>query len=133
MQLILTTHERQFYECMIDYQSLAGKQGWICGVNKASGVAMIVHGGCLERVYREAADNNDDARGREYIRDVRIYCEDLLKFMLRGEGPHIPGLTLGQLKDELQRLMVAKTAPFDRPPIKDLVNTLAGGAAKEMK
>ncbi len=63
LQLFLTTHERQFYQCMVDHQKLKGEQGLIGGVNKASGVTKIVNGGCLERVYREAAENNDDARG----------------------------------------------------------------------
>jgi len=133
LQLFLTTHERQFYQCMVDHQKLKGEQGLIGGVNKASGVAKIINGGCLERVYNEAAENNDDARAREYIRDVRIYCEDLLKFMLRGEGSQIPSLSLGDLKVELKRLREAHTPPFDRPPFVRLFNTLDGGGGKSMK
>ncbi|HKM81391.1 MAG TPA: hypothetical protein VJY15_10580, partial [Candidatus Acidoferrum sp.] len=71
--------------------------------------------------------------GREYIRHVRVYCEDLLKFMLRGEGARVPGLTLGELKFELKRLKDARTVPFDRKPFVDLLNTLDGGGGKPMK
>jgi hypothetical protein len=133
LQLFLTTHERHFYQCMVDHQILKGEQGLIGGVNKASGVAKIVNGGSLDRVFREANDNNDDARARDYIGEVRIYCEDLLKCVLRGEGPRIPDLTLGDLTKELKRLKAARTPPFDRSPFEDLLNTLAGGGGKEMK
>jgi len=133
MHLLLTTHERQFYQCVVDHEQLDGQQGLIGGVNKASGVAKIVNGGCLERVFNEALSNNDDSKARDYIGDVRIYCEDLLKFMLRGEGPQIPNLNLSSLKDELGRLRISRVAPFDRIPFENLFNLLAGGGGKDMK
>ncbi len=64
---------------------------------------------------------------------MRIYCEDLLKFMLRGEGGQIPGMSLGDLKVELRRLKDAHTPPFDRQPFVHLFNTLDGGGGKPMK
>jgi hypothetical protein len=134
IQLLLTTHERQFFQCLVDHEKLTGERGLIGGVNKACGVATIVNGGCLERAWREASDNNDDARARDYIADVRIYCEDLLKFALRGEGPSIPGMSLDSLKNELKRLHDAHVAPFDRKAFTDLRNTLSGGGGgKAMK
>ncbi len=89
-QLILMTHERSFYQMVIAYEKLDAQQGLIGGVDKTSGVVTIANGGELERAYNEANDNNDDAKAREYIRKVRVYCEDLLKFMLRGEGNEVP-------------------------------------------
>ena len=74
----------------------------------------IVNASWLQHAWQEANDNNDDARARDYIADVRIYCEDLLKFMLRGEGPAIPNLSLDGLKQELKRLYEAHVPPFDR-------------------
>lgn len=132
IQLFLTTHERQFFQCMVDHEKLSGEKGLIGGVNKASGVATIVNGSCLERAWRDASGNNDDARARDYISDVRIYCEDLLKFMLRGEGPNIPAMTLDKLKSELKRLHDGHVPPFDRKPFTDLLNSLDGGR-KELK
>jgi hypothetical protein len=123
-QLIVTTHERSFYQMMIDHEKFVAQQGLIGGVNKMSGVATIANGGELRRVYDEAKATNDDARAREYIRKVRIYCEDLIKFMLRGMGKQIPDMTLNELKEELKRLGKAHVAPFDRKAFDALVNAL---------
>lgn len=133
MQLIVTTHERQFYQFIVDHEKLNGEQGLIGGVNKVSGVATIVNGGCLQRVLDEAQSNNNDARARDYISDVRIYCEDLIKFMLRGEGPEIPDMTLGKLVDKLSSLQKAHTAPFDRSAFIKLINILNGGKGAYVK
>jgi hypothetical protein len=132
LQLFLTTYEREFYQCMVEIEDLQGEQGLIGGVNKTSRVATIVNGNWLQEIWREAKENNDDAKGRDYIAKVRVYCEDLLKFMLRGEGLRIPDLTLGQLKRELERLHARHVAPFNREPFRKLIDTLDGGGGKAM-
>ncbi len=133
IQLFLTTHERQFYQCMVDIEHLKGEQGLIGGVNKTSGVVTIVNSGFLETAWREASENNDDARARDYIADVRIYCEDLLKFMLRGERPSISNLSLDGLKKELKQLHAAHVPPFDRPAFANLLKTQSGGGGKPIR
>ena len=133
LQLFVTTHEREFYQCMVDVEHLKGELGLIGGVNKTAGVATIVNASWLQRAWQEAFKDNDDARARDYIGDVRIYCEDLLKFMLRGEGPGIPNLSLDELKHELKRLHAAHIPPFDRKAFVDLLKTLDGGGGKAMK
>jgi len=133
MQLFLTTHERQFFQCLVNHEKLAGQQGLIAAINKISGVATIVNGCSLERGWNDAKANNDDALARKYISDVRVYCEDLLKFMLRGEGPHIASLSLDGLKQELKRLQEGAVVPFNRRAFVDLRNTLDGGGGKSMK
>src|ERR1035437_8775396 len=90
IQLLVTTNERLFFQCLVDHEKLVGQHGLMAGVNKACGVATIVNGGCLERKWEEALDKNDDALARRYIAAVRVYCEDLIKFMLRAEGSDIP-------------------------------------------
>lgn len=133
LQLFMTTHERQFYQCMVDLEHLKGEQGLIGGVNKTSGVVTIVNANWLQRAWQEANVNNDDARARDYIGDVRIYCEDLLKFMLRGEGPTIPNLSLDGLRNELKRLHETHVPPFDRKAFTELIKILNGGGGKPMK
>src|SRR3954451_8784354 len=83
VQLIVTTHERQFFQFLVDEQRLKGQQGLIAGVNRVPQVATIVNGACLERAYHGAVTNNDDELCRQYVSLVRIYCEDLLKIMFR--------------------------------------------------
>lgn len=124
-QLIVTTHERNFYQMMIDHEKFVAQQGLIGGVNKISGVATVANGGELQRIYDEAKTNNDDAKAREYIRKVRIYCEDLIKFMLRSENNKIPDMTLNELKEELKKLCKAHVAPFDRRAFEGLINALS--------
>ena len=124
-QLMVTTHERNFYQMIIDHEKLVAQQGLIGGVNKISGVATVANGGELQRVYDEAKTNNDDARAREYIRKVRIYCEDLIKFMLRSVSNKISDMTLNELKEELKRLCKAHVAPYDRRAFEGLINVLS--------
>jgi hypothetical protein len=133
MQLFLTTHERQFFQCLVNHEKLGGQQGLIAAVNKTSGVATVVNGNSLERSWNKAQAKNDDALARKYISDVRIYCEDLLKFMFRGEGPDIGGLSLDKLKQELRRLQDGAVAPFNRRAFVELRKTLDGGGGKAIK
>jgi len=133
MQLFLTTHERQFFQCLVNHEKLRGQQGLIAAVNKISGVATIVNGNSLERSWEAAQTKNDDALARKYISDVRIYCEDLLKFMLRGEGPDIATMTLDNLKYELRRLQDGAVPPFNRRSFIDLRKSLDGGGGKAIK
>ena len=130
LQLFLTTHERQFFQCMVDVERLNGEQGLIGGVNSTAGVVTIVNAGWLLRTWQDANDNNDDSRARDYISDIRIYCEDILKFMLRGEGPEISSLSLDSLKRKLKQLHDAHVPPFDRKAFTDLTNTFDGGGGR---
>lgn len=123
-QLIVTTHERNFYQMMVDHEKFVAQQGLIGGVNKISGVATVANGGELQRVYDEAKANSNDSTAREYIRKVRIYCEDLVKFMLRSVNNQIPDMTLNELKEELRKLCKAHVAPFDRKAFEALINAL---------
>jgi hypothetical protein len=123
-QLIVTTHERIFYQMLVSHEKLKAQQGLIGGVNAISGVATIASGGELERLYEEARVSNNDAKAKEYIRKVRIYCEDLIKFMLRSFGNQIPDMTLNKLREELKDLAEKHVAPFDRKAFEKLVAAL---------
>ncbi len=85
------------------------------------------------RVYNEAKEKNSDTLGHNYVSAVRIYCEDLLKFMLQAGGPAISNLSLGKLRDELKRLREAHVSPFHLKPFWELFNTLGSGSGKPMK
>jgi hypothetical protein len=132
VQLTLTTHERQFFQFLVNEQLLQGQQGLIAPVNKVSPVVTIVNGTRVDRAFDRAVAENDDALAREFIGIVRIYCEDLLKCMMRAEGPTIADMSLDSLRNELKRFREAHVAPFNRPMFKDLLEMLFGGGGKPM-
>jgi hypothetical protein len=132
-QLILTTHEQQFFKFLVNEHKLEGQQGLIAAVNKINRVASVANGNNLVRAYDAAILDNDDGLAHKYISDVRIYCEDLLKCIMRAESPHIANMNLESLKKELSKLHEAHVRPFDRTPFLDLANMLSGGGGRPMK
>jgi hypothetical protein len=133
MQLVLTTHEQQFFKFLVNEQKLKGQQGLIAAVNKATRVATVANGSSLERAYDAAIANNSDEQAHKYISDVRIYCEDLLKCIMRGESPQIVNMNLDSLKRELAKLRESSIAPYNRQAFIELSKTLSGGGGIEMK
>lgn len=134
MQLLVITHERQFFQVLVNIEKLTGQQGLVVRLNAASKVATVVNGNSLSQSYKEAIDNSDDKLGHRYVLEVRTYCEDLLKIMLRAEGPHVCDMTLGDLAKLAKERRDGSIAPFNRPSFEKLLNTIAGGGgAKPMK
>jgi hypothetical protein len=132
MQLVLTTHERQFFQFLVDEHRLQGQQGLVAPVNKASPVVTIVNGTNVDQLYDKAELNNDDAVARQFISAVRVYSEDLLKCIMRAEKPEIVDMNLDSLRRELKRLREAHIQPFNRQVFKELLDVLAGGG-KDIK
>jgi hypothetical protein len=134
MQLLVITHERQFFQLLVNIEKLTGQQGLIVRLNAASKVATVVNGTSLARSYEEAKERGDDALGHSFVFEIRTYCEDLLKIMLRAEGPNVADLSLDQLAILMRKLREGSVAPFNRPSFEKLLNTIAGGGgAKPMK
>lgn len=134
MQLLVVTHERQFFQLLVNIEKLTGQQGLVVRLNAASKVVTVVNGASLARSYQEAKDTGDDALGHHYVFEIRTYCEDLLKIMLRAEGPDVCDLSLDGLANLMKKLRDGSVAPFNRPSFDRLLNTIAGGGgAKPMK
>lgn len=132
MQVIITTHERQFFQVLVDEQLLQGQQGLVAPVNKASPVVTIVNGTSVDRLYDKAEAENDDIVARQFIAAVRVYSEDLLKCMMRAESSAIADMSLDKLRYELKRLREAHVQPFNRQVFTELVAMLMGGGGNEM-
>jgi hypothetical protein len=134
MQLLVITHERQFFQLLVNIEKLTGQQGLVVRLNATSKVATVVNGASLARSYQEAKTTGDDALGHHYVFEIRTYCEDLLKIMLRAEGPDVCNLSLDALGNLMKKLRDSSVAPFNRPSFEKLLNTIAGGGgAKPMK
>lgn len=127
MQLIVITHERQFFQFLVNNEKLTGQQGMVAPVNRATGTASVVNGSSLARSYQGAVDNNDDAAAQDYISEVRIYCEDLLKIMLRGADEDVSGFNLSKLVPLLDQVVSDAVPPFNLRPFAKLLNVFKDG------
>jgi hypothetical protein len=132
-QLLVITHERQFFQYLVNLENLTGQQGIVVRPNAVSRATTVVNGSSLAQVYANALAASDDKLAYEYVRDIRTYCEDLLKIMLRSEGPEVCNLTLGDLGKLLNDRRVADIAPFNRSLFKTLQDTISGGGGGPMK
>lgn len=126
-QLIITTHEHEFFMWLTELEKVSGQYGLIAPVDESFPVATIVNGGCLQRFWAAAEAANDDAEARQYIAHVRIHTEKLLKLMMRSDGPDIQQLNLEKLRDELQHLRARNVPPYNRKAFGELLKCLQSG------
>lgn len=126
-QIVVITHERQFFQMLVNTEKLPGQQGLIARLCDASKVARIVHGDSLARAFTEAQTSNDDQKGHDYVLKVRTYLEDLLKIMLRAEGPDIHNQNLDKLVALLKDRRAASVPPFTNPSFRTLQEFIGGG------
>ncbi|OUS07847.1 hypothetical protein A9Q96_04930 [Rhodobacterales bacterium 52_120_T64] len=124
IQLFLTTHERQFFDIICETCELVGQEGKMAGPTSSTKVAHIVNGTFLDRQFAKASKDGDDEEGFRYVLQVRAYCEDLLRIMLRPESYEISGDTLGKLCELLAKLNKDELAPFNRGVFVKLLNLL---------
>ena len=123
-QLLLTTHERQFFDIVTGTWGLGGQKGMIARPHGEVGVAQILNGSKLERLFIKAKAELCHERACEYVREVRVYCEDLLRIMLRPESYELTMNTLGALRGLLEKYRRDGIAPFDRPVFEKLTEAL---------
>ena len=124
-QLFLATHERQFFDIVTGANGLIGEKGMIARPHGEFGVAQILNGTKLERGFAKAKAEGCDEQAYNYVRDVRVYCEDLLRIMLRPESYELTENTLGSLKGLLVRYQQTHVSPFNRPIFKRLTTALS--------
>lgn len=130
IQLFLATHERQFFDIVTGTCGLDGKKGMIARPHGETGVAQILNGTKLERGFAKAQADGCDEQGYNYVRDVRVYCEDLLRIMLRPESYELTENTLGALRGLLVRYRKEHLPPFSRPIFARLTDALSESANK---
>ena len=133
MQLFLMTHERQFFDILCETEGLHGQKGAIAGPTVSTGVTHIANGTALERQYQKAMSEESDLEGFHYVRDVRVYCEDLLRIMLRPESYDLTANNLGALCTLLSTLRNDHVPPFNRRPFIDLAKALSEQSNKAVK
>ena len=132
-QLFLTTHEKRFYDLVCQESDFSGQKGKIVGPSSTCKVAQIVSGMILERLFEKAAKSGDGEDSRFYIQQMRVYCENLLKIMLRSESSDTQVNGLGKLCNRMSDLGSLNVAPYNRPSIRKLIRVLDNKASKECK
>ena len=129
-QLFLTTHERQFFDIVAGTCELEGQKGMIARPHGEGGVVQILNGSKLERLFTKAKAENNDDQGYDFVRAVRVYCEDLLRIMLRPESYELTTNTLGALTGLLETYRHDKIPPFNRPVFSRLTESLRESASR---
>ncbi len=132
VQLFLTTHERQFFDIVTGTCGLHGEKGMIARPHGKTGVTQILNGTKLERGFAKAKADDCDEQGYNYVRDVRVYCEDLLRIMLRPESYELSNNTLGTLTGLLDEYQKAHVGPFNRPIFVRLTKAISEKDHKEI-
>jgi hypothetical protein len=126
-QLLVITHERQFFQMLVNSEKLKGQQGLVVRLCDTSKVATIIYGDCLAHVFNDAIASNDDKKGHAYVMDVRTYLEQLLRIMLRAEGPEVCDMALDKLVALMKLRRDCSVPPFTNPPFGKLVDLIGGG------
>ena len=124
IQLVLTTHERQFFDIVTGVCKCSGQKGMIARPHGEYGVTQILNGVKLERLFAATKESLCDEASVNYVRGVRVYCEDLLRIMLRPESYELTTNTLGALTQLLEKYSRDQVAPFNRPAFKKLTDSL---------
>jgi len=121
-QIFLTTHSRDFFRDVTGIANMEGQHGELLRVTKECERLVIWNGNILDRYYNKAKDENSDASGREFIRQLRIYIEDLLKFLMRGDLHITKQTTMNALRNRLETLRVReRVSPFTHSPFGKLL------------
>lgn len=132
-QLVVITHERQFFQMLVNVEKLTGRQGLVARVYEADGVARVIRGDALEPAYQAALAGNDDQKGHGYVVAVRTYCEQLLKIMLRTEDPRDgTPLTIGPMTDIVKQRRTAGVAPYTNHSFGKLLDLLESKPMKNL-
>ncbi len=126
-QIFLTTHDEIFLE-LIKVDGVKGREAFIAATTPELGCAAIFEGSALERHWAKTKVENTPVAGQNYITEVRVYTEGMLRLMLRGQsfGVTSPttGFVLGESRERLRQLHAARLAPWDKSEFRALVQQL---------
>lgn len=132
-QIILTTHETQFFKVLIEQLSFTDGHGRVVPIIKETGKILIESGAPMERLFVKAHSNNSDEDARHFIESLRVYVETALRYLLAGEGAQITSGLWADLSMKLKELNDAHRVPYDRAPFRDLANKLLVDTARVTK
>lgn len=128
VQIVVTTYDELFLE-LIKVDGVKGRQAMIAAAGTDLGHVGIFEGESLDRKWAVTQALKTPKAGRDYMSDVRVYVEGLLRLMLRGEEPLVSSFVIGDSREKLRQLNDSGIAPWDRSEFKKLVGALNKGLA----
>ena len=130
-QVILATHDEIFVELIKNVDGIEGREGIIVSAGPELGHVGLFEGAALGRKWTSTQDQNTPNAAQQYISDVRVYVEGLLRLMLRGHAADVEwvtnGLVMGRARDKIRELHAKKLSPWDKSEFSTLVGQLDQG------
>jgi hypothetical protein len=130
-QVFLTTHDPSFVEVL----TTEGFQGRLATIHPAigeAGGAVVLDGTKLEALWKRVQVERSPSASQEYMVQLRIEVESMLRLLLRGEGATIRSAIWADLRSRLESLNAKGVPPFNRPTFTKLLG-LISSSVKEVK
>ena len=126
VQLLLTTHERHFFD-MLGIEKAEAEFGHILGLVPGAGPVAIENGTEIERLWRKAEEADSDEMAATFVARLRGHCESVLKITLAGYLPPMDTPNLTSLRETIEKLRESRIMPFTFQPFVELVKLLDSG------
>lgn len=132
VQVVLATHDEIFME-LLKIDGVVGREAIIVSAGPELGYVGIFEGASLDRKWSKTKTERTATAGQDYISEVRIYAEGLLRLMLRGHAADVnwasSGFVMGKARDKVRELHAAELAPWQKAEFKRLFGQLDDGIA----
>ena len=130
-QVIIATHDEIFVDLVKNFDGIVGRDGIIVSAGPELGHVGLFEGAALERKWAKTQAHKTPNAAQDYISDVRVYVEGLLRLMLRGNAADVvwatSGFVMGRAREKVRELHAAKLAPWDKSEFSTLVGRPRSG------
>lgn len=131
LQVVLATHDSPFAE-ELTVATVTGRRAQLAPAGPETGNLYVIEGSALNGAWTAVGATGTPKAARDYIADVRVHVESMLKLMMRGEID--PQTTvIGDLREKLRQLHESKVTPWSRPMFRVLVGLLNAPEIKHLE
>ncbi len=131
VQVVLSTHDEQFLS-FLEIDGVSGRRILIASAGTELGHLGIFEGDELNRRWERVTKEKTPTAAQDYMAAMRVFVEGMLRLMLRGEDIDIQTSVIGDCRERLKQLHIAKHEPWNRNAFDTLANVL-GKAVPEIK
>lgn len=130
-QVIIATHDEAF-AAKLRHSDLGANEATLKPASVDSGQMLVLEGTRVNRYWESAnTERSSTEKAALYISEARIYLEGMLKAMLAGQGADVKGEAPVALALRIERLHLARNAPWDKQCFADLVSSILAPAIKD--